>query len=51
MPTMTVLKNREKKGSTPISTRLKQELQEVLKFPIEIFWNLEAILKSELLYF
>ena len=29
---------------------LKQELQEVLKFPIEIFWNLEASLKSELLY-
>jgi hypothetical protein len=28
----------------------KQELQEVLKFPIEIFWNLEASLKSELLY-
>ena len=27
----------------------KQELQEVLKFPIEIFWNLEASLKSELL--
>jgi len=30
---------------------LKQELQEVLKFPIEIFWNLEANLKSELLFF
>ena len=29
----------------------KQELQEVLKFPIEKFWNLEASLKSELLYF
>ena len=29
----------------------KQELQEVLKFPIEIFRNLEASLKSELLYF
>ena len=29
----------------------KQELQEVLKFPIEIFWNLEASLKSELSYF
>ena len=29
----------------------KQELQEVFKFPIEIFWNLEASLKSELLYF
>ena len=29
----------------------QQELQEVLKFPIEIFWNLEASLKSELLYF
>jgi len=29
----------------------KQELQEVLKFPIEIFWNLEASLISELLYF
>ena len=29
----------------------EQELQEVLKFPIEIFWNLEASLKSELLYF
>ena len=29
---------------------MKQELQEVLKFPIEIFWNLEASLKSELLY-
>ena len=28
----------------------EQELQEVLKFPIEIFWNLEASLKSELLY-
>ena len=27
---------------------IKQELQEVLKFPIEIFWNLEASLKSEL---
>ena len=25
----------------------KQELQEVLKFPIEIYWNLEASLKSE----
>ena len=25
----------------------KQELQEVLKFPIEIIWNLEASLKSE----
>ena len=22
--------------------KLEQELQEVLKFPIEIFWNLEA---------
>ena len=31
--------------------RKKQELQEVLKFPIEIFWNLEASLKSELVYF
>ena len=31
--------------------RNEQELQEVLKFPIEIFWNLEASLKSELLYF
>ena len=30
---------------------LKQELQEVLKFPIEIFWYLEASLISELLYF
>jgi hypothetical protein len=30
---------------------IKQELQEGLKFPIEIFWNLEASLKSELLYF
>ena len=29
-------------------TKKKQELQEVLKFPIEIFWNLEASLKSEL---
>jgi hypothetical protein len=29
----------------------KKELQEVLKFPIEKFWNLEASLKSELLYF
>ena len=29
----------------------KKELQEVLKFPIEIFWNLEASLKSEFLYF
>ena len=29
----------------------KQELQEVLKFPIEIFWNLEASFKSEILYF
>ena len=29
----------------------KKELQEVLKFSIEIFWNLEASLKSELLYF
>ena len=29
----------------------KQELQEVLKFPIKIFWNYEASLKSELLYF
>ena len=25
----------------------KQELQEVLKFPIEMFWNIEASLKSE----
>ena len=32
-------------------TKSKQELQEVLKFPIEMFWNLEASLKSELLYF
>ena len=32
-------------------TLIKQELQEVLKFPIEIFWNLEASLKSELSYF
>ena len=31
--------------------KCKQEFQEVLKFPIEIFWNLEASLKSELLYF
>ena len=31
--------------------RIEQELQEVLMFPIEIFWNLEASLKSELLYF
>ena len=30
--------------------RIKQELQEVLKLPIEIFWNLEASLKSQLLY-
>ena len=30
--------------------KMKQELQEVLKFPIEIFWNLEASLKSKLLY-
>ena len=29
----------------------QQELQEVLKFPIEIFGNLEASLKSELLCF
>ena len=29
----------------------KQELQGVLKFPIEIFWNLEASLKSDVLYF
>ena len=29
----------------------KQELQEVLKFPIEIFWNWEASLKSELFLF
>jgi len=29
----------------------KKELQEVLKFPIEIFGNLEASLKSELLCF
>jgi hypothetical protein len=28
----------------------KKELQEVLTFPIEKFWNLEASLKSELLY-
>ena len=34
-----------------INSQLKQELQEVLKFPIEIFRNLEASLKSELLYF
>ena len=31
--------------------KTKQELQEVLKFPIEKFWNLEVSLKSELLYF
>ena len=31
--------------------KYKLELQEVLKFPIEIFWNLEDSLKSELLYF
>ena len=31
--------------------QFKQELQEVLKFPIEIFWNLEASLISELSYF
>ena len=30
--------------------KIKQELQEVFKFPIEIFWNLEASLKSKLLY-
>ena len=29
----------------------KKELQEVLKFPFEIFWDLETSLKSELLYF
>ena len=29
----------------------QQELQEVSKFPIEIFQNLKASLKSELLYF
>ena len=34
-----------------IEMKIKQELQEVLKFPTEIFWNLEASLKSELLYF
>ena len=33
------------------SFQIEQELQEVLKFPIEIFWNLEASLKSELVYF
>ena len=31
--------------------KTKKELQEVLKFPIEIFWNLEASLKSELSHF
>ena len=30
-----------------LETKVKQELQEVLKFPIEIFWNLEA--RKELL--
>ena len=34
-----------------VKVNIKQELQEVLKFPIEIFWNLEASLKSELVYF
>ena len=27
---------------TPAIIHYKQELQEVLKFPIEIFWNVEA---------
>jgi hypothetical protein len=39
------LEKKEKKRK-----KKKKELQEVLKFPIEIFWNLEASLKSELLY-
>ena len=31
-------------AKTPLTAlRRKQELQEVLKFPIEIFWNLEGI--------
>ena len=34
-----------------IKKKKKKKLQEVLKFPIEIFWSLEASLKSELLYF
>ena len=40
-------------GERPAETLInkKQELQEVLQFPIEIFWNLEASLKSELSYF
>ena len=29
----------------------KKELQEVLEFPIEIFWSLETSLRSEFLYF
>ena len=41
----------KKKKKKEKKTKKKQELQEVLKFPIEIFWNLEASLISELLYF
>ena len=37
--------------TTALLLQEEQELQEVLKFPIEIFWNLEASLKSELSYF
>ena len=42
--------NIKRKLATQYQEYSKQELQEVLKFPIEIFWNLEASLKSELLY-
>jgi len=34
-----------------VEINFKQELQEVSKFPIEIFWSLDASLKSELIYF
>ena len=37
-----------KLNKSVINLNKKQELQEVLKFPIEIFWNLEASLKSVL---
>ena len=40
-----------KGGGYKVRIKSKQELQEVLKFPIELFWNLEASLKSERLYF
>ena len=34
-----------------LKRRKNTKYKEVLKFPIEIFWDIEARLKSELLYF